>query len=296
MFASYAHLVQILCGDKSNTMTSIARHGELSQHVDLTEHGELSQHGDFDPEQAAMLQALARNGAPEAQIYGFHDNGTHLNGYDDGGSSDLHSTGMHIHTRLVCYAGVSDCEAGLLSSQQDLDLTDPAALLESLASYEHPPPSSNIPISNDHFASLLQAAAATAGGQDAALRDSNPSRRTATQSRSGEEFGDTANYISESASQRNHNEASVTETRGVVTRSSKRRRVVDEVEEAEQLARERAIWGPEEPEEDDNSDDEPHYEHPTISTSEARAVGVASAVALFRRPSSASKKYTSTFH
>jgi hypothetical protein len=35
----------------------------------------------------------------------------------------------------------------------------PLSLLESLASYEHPPPSSNTPISNDHFASLLQAAA-----------------------------------------------------------------------------------------------------------------------------------------
>lgn len=277
-------------------MTSIARHGELSQHVDLTEHSELSQHEDFDPEQAAMLQALARNGAPEAQIYGFHDNSTHMNAYGDGGSNDLHSTGMLIYIRSACCADISDCKAGLLSSQQDLDLTDPAALLESLASYEHPPPSSNIPISNDHFASLLQAAAATAGGQDATLRDSSQSRRTTTQSRSGEEFGDTTNYVSESASQRNHNGLGFTETHVVVTRSSKRRRVVDEVEEAEQLARERAIWGPEEPEEDDNSDDEPHYEHPPITTSEARAVGVASAVALFRRPSSASKKYTSTFH
>lgn len=200
-----------------------------------------------------------------------------------------------VYTHFTCYADVSDCEAGLLSSQQDLDLTDPAALLESLASYEHPPPSSNIPISNDHFASLLQAAAATAGGQDVALRDSDQSRNTTTQSRSGREFDDTANYIPESGSQQNHKEAGATETRGAVTRSSKRRRVVDEVEEAEQLARERAIWGPEEPEEDDNSDYEPHYEHLAISTSDARAAGVASAVALFRRPSSASKKYTSTF-
>jgi hypothetical protein len=75
-------------------MTTTARHGELSQHVDLTEHGELPNHGDFDPEQAAMLQALARNGAPDAQMYSFNDSGSQLNGYGDGTSNDLHSSGV----------------------------------------------------------------------------------------------------------------------------------------------------------------------------------------------------------
>jgi hypothetical protein len=279
-------------------MTSTIHHGDLGQHSDLPEHGDLPHHGDFDPEQAAMLQDLARSGAPEAQMYGYPEvgaNSGHLNGYPDNTSNDMHSNGVLPVNGLAYYPGFTYAEAGLLQSQQDLDLDDPAALLESLANFEHPPTNSNAPISNDHFASLLQAAA-TAGGEEAARVDLGRTRRSTRQSRAMEEPHSTQNQAHEARSRRSLNDKSnPPENHGFVTRGNKRKRVLDETDEEEQLRREREIWGPEEPEEEDPFHQEPQYEHPPIATSEARAAGVHSAAALFRRPSSASKKYTSTY-
>lgn len=65
-------------------------------------------------------------------------------------------------------------------------------------------------------------------------------------------------------------------------------------DEEEQLAREREIWGPEY--EEDNGTAAFEYQHAPIVGADARAVGVHSAAALFRRPSPASKKYTSKFN
>jgi hypothetical protein len=278
-------------------MTSTTRHGDLNQHVDLSENGDLSHHGDFDPEQAAMLQDLARNGAPEVQMYGYPEvgaNGGHLNGYSDNSSNDMHSNGVLPVTGLAYYADFTYAEAGLLQSQQDLDLDDPAALLESLANFEHPPTSSNALISNDHFASLLQAAA-TAGGEEAARVDLGRTRRSTRQSRPTEELVTRQNDTHEVRSRRRLNDKpNPPESHGFVARSAKRKRALDDTDEEEQLRREREIWGPEEPEEEDPFDQEPRYGHSPIATSEARAAGVHSAAALFRRPSSASKKYTST--
>jgi hypothetical protein len=278
-------------------MASTTRHGDLSQHDHLSENGDLSHHGDFDPEQAAMLQDLARNGAPEAQMYGYPEvgsNGGHLNGYSDGPSNDVHSNGVLPLASLAYYADFTYAEAGLLQSQQDMDLDDPAALLESLANFEHPPTSTNAPISNDHFASLLQAAA-TAGGEEAAQVDLGRTRRSTRQLRPTEELVTRQNDTGEVRSRRRLNDKpNPPENHGFVTRATKRKRVVDETDEEEQLRREREIWGPEESEEEDPFDQEPQYGHSPIPTSEARAAGVHSAAALFRRPSNASKKYTST--
>jgi hypothetical protein len=279
-------------------MTSTTRHGDLNQHVDLSENGDLSHHGDFDPEQAAMLQDLARNGAPEAQMYGYPDvgaNGGHLNGYSENPSNDMHSNGVLPAAGFAYYVDFTYAEAGLLQSQQDLDLDDPAALLESLANFEHPPASSNAPISNDHFASLLQAAA-TAGGEEAARVDLGRTLRSTRQSRATEELVTRQNDTQEVRSSRRLNDKpNPPEGYGFVLRGTKRKRALDEADEEEQLRREREIWGPEEPEEEDLFDQEPQYGHTPIATSEARAAGVHSAAALFRRPSSASKKYTSMY-
>lgn len=279
-------------------MTSTTRHGDLSQHVDLSENGDLSHHGDFDPEQAAMLQDLARNGAPEAQMYSYPDvgaNGGHLNGYSENPSNDMHSNGVLPVAGFAYYVDFTYAEAGLLQSQQDLDLDDPAALLESLANFEHPPASSNAPISNDHFASLLQAAA-TAGGEEAARVDLGRTLRSTRQSRATEELVTRQNDTQEVRSSRRQNDKpNPPEGYGFVLRGTKRKRALDEADEEEQLRREREIWGPEEPEEEDPFDQEPQYGHTPIATSEARAAGVHSAAALFRRPSSASKKYTSMY-
>jgi len=279
-------------------MTSTTRHEDLSQHDHLSETGDLSHHGDFEPEQAAMLQDLARNGAPEAQVYGYPEvgaNGGHLTGYSDNASNDMHSNGVLLVVGLANYMDFTYVETGLLQSQQDLDLDDPAALLESLANFEHPPASSNAPISNDHFASLLQAAA-TAGGEEAARIDLGKTRRSTRQSRATEELVTKQKDTHEVRPRRRLNDKpNLTESHDFVTRGTKRKRVLDETDEEEQLRREREIWGPEEPEEENPFDQEPQYGHSPIATSEARAAGVHSAAALFRRPSSASKKYTSTY-
>jgi hypothetical protein len=279
-------------------MTSLSRHDELNQHGDLAGHGDLSHHGDFDAEEAAMLQDLARDGAPEAQMYGYHDvgaNGVHLNGYGDGVSNDMHSNGVLPDNGFAYSASFAHPHTGLSNGQQDLDLDDPASLLQSLINFEHPPPINNTPISNDHFASLLQAAAASAGGHEGTQVDSGRTRRSARHSRSDEQHGITQNYPPETRSKRRQDRTDVSQTHGFV-RGTKRRKMVDEVEEQEQLAREREIWGPEDTEDEDDPMSEPRFEHTPIGTSDARAAGVHSAAALFRRPSSASKKYTSAYN
>ncbi len=285
-----------ISNDSHQAMTSTIRHADLSRHGDLSENGDLSHHGDFDPEQAAMLQDLARNGAPEAQMYGYPEvgpNGGHLNGYSDSASHDMHSNGAPPLTGLADYAACTYPDVGLLQSQQDMSLDDPAALLESLANFEHPPSSSNLPISNDHFASLLQAAA-TAGGEEAARVDLGRTRNSTRRSRATEEPHATPNQAHEVRLRRRLNDKpNPPGSHGFVTRGTKRKIALDKTDEEEQLRREHEIWGPEEPEEDDPFDQEPQYEHSLIATSEARAAGVHSAAALFRRPSSASKKYTS---
>jgi hypothetical protein len=201
----------------------------------------------------------------------------------------------------------TDGSAGLLSGQQDLDLSDPAALLESLASYEHPstsnayehpPLSSPAPISNDHFASLLQAAAATAGGQDVIQQTALPARTSPPRAAAHTRYAVSASRLSLPSIPQPHppdGTTQISDTSDLNSRSSKRRRIATDPEEALLLARERAIWGqgPDDAElHGSDGDDDDLLHHPSLSTSEARAAGVASAVALFRKPSTASKKST----
>lgn len=78
-------------------MPPTTRHGELDQQVDLAEHNDLSHHGDFDPEQAAMLQDLAKNGAPDAHLSDSPEigaNGGHLDVYSDPASNDMNPNGV----------------------------------------------------------------------------------------------------------------------------------------------------------------------------------------------------------
>jgi hypothetical protein len=204
----------------------------------------------------------------------------------------MHSNGVLPVTDYAYYADFTYAESGLLQSQQDMDLDDTTALLESLANYEHPPSINNPPLSNNNFASLLQAAA-TAGGEEAAQVDLGRTRRSTRQSRHAEEATTLQTYTPENRARRRlSDKTDPTQTHGFVTRGNKRKRTLDETDEEAQLRREREIWGPEEPDEGDPYE-EPLYGHSPVSTTEARAAGVHSAAALFRRPSSASKKYTS---
>jgi hypothetical protein len=267
-------------------------HTELSHHA---QHGDLSRTGDFDPEQAAMLQDLARDGAPDdAQMYGYPEaglNSVQLNSYGDGSPNSMQANGISRASDFAYNMNFTHSDAGLLQGQQDIDLDDPAALLESLANFEHPQSSSNAPISNDHFASLLQAAA-TAGGQETGHVNVGQARRSTRRSTVAEHIGVSQTPLT---NKRSHNKQPDTrESHSPITRSKRRDRVSEEIEEAEQLARERDIWGSDEPEGEDASTFSIQYDHPPVCASDARAAGVHSAAALFRRPSTASRKYPST--
>ncbi|TAQ84139.1 hypothetical protein B7494_g7533 [Chlorociboria aeruginascens] len=207
--------------------------------------------GEFSSDQVTLLRDIAQNGESERNPYGYGD-------------------------------GSNDQSNGLPNSLQGVD--DHAALLKGLANFNHPPTANanstnetSSSCANDHFASLLEAAA-TAGEVVAQTHPNNsisgpPSdfgfirtaKRKRTEPRDEQQFG----FILPS-------------TKG------KRRRLNED--EDDQLAREREIWGSD----NDDNDDGPKvdYQQISIPTADARAVGVHSAVALFRRPSVASKKYT----
>jgi hypothetical protein len=187
-----------------------------------------------------------------------------------------------------------------LHGQHDIDLDDPAALLESLANFEHPQSTCNVPISNDHFASLLQAAATA--GQDVGRINTGQIRE---QSAAEEHLG-----IYQSAPGSSSSHLDVEGPQSFTGRGNKRKRTsseIDEVEkcseiddaeqcsevdEEERLARERELWGPEE---DDTSSLSFQYDHLPIGVSDARNADAYPATALFRRPSATSKKSTSMF-
>lgn len=177
---------------------------------------------------------------------------------------------------------------GLSNGFQDLD--DPAALLESLANFEHAPSSNeaNTAASNDHFASLLQAAA-TATGEEAAQTEHDQGRRGVGQSPTPEQFAPSQSPPPSSGQRKRKRLDLDGQPYGFVANKNPRRSSPED--EEQQLAREREIWGPE-----DSADDAPvtfDYQHLPITSANARAAGVHSAAALFRRPTPAAKKYTS---
>jgi hypothetical protein len=240
---------------------------------------------DFTSDQTAILRDLARDGtADEANMYGYTDANAQSNGESSGANPSMDFIFSDAYP-----------STGLSNSFQDME--DPAALLESLASFEHPPPGNEglTPVSNDHFASLLQAAAATAGGQEAAQKDHTQPGRNTTPRRI-EQYG----FLQKSPPKENRSKRRRDEdsgrTFGFITtaRSIKRQKQSVQDEDEEQLAKEREIWGPEDNDEPDESAIF-EYQHSPTATADARAVGVHSAAALFRRPSTASKKYTSKF-
>lgn len=189
--------------------------------------------------------------------------------------------------------------------ENSLDLEDPAALLESLANFSHeqPPHIETRPaVSTDQFESLLQAAA-TAG--EAALEDHSQVGGSYTpfdQSDTHEYFkrsfdppGTNPKPPKRKRGQDNGRESEERDDSDMLFRApSKRRRRELQPEDEDQLAREREIWGPEEGEEGHNTSMFERHLSP-VSTADARAVGLHSATALFRRPTAASKKYTRTY-
>lgn len=192
-------------------------------------------------------------------------------------------TWSQMHSQMVLQPYIdfipsnTDHYAGISNSFQDP--LDSASLLQKLSSYEHP--TSNNEISTSHqFASLLQAAT-TATAAEAAQTGHERRAGSPDQSITSDHFG----Y---------EHDSTIRDPKhvGYEGFASKHRSRSPESEE-DQLAREREIWGPED--EDDDVDPIPlsfGYQQTPRVTANARAIGVHSAAALFRRPSKESKKYT----
>jgi hypothetical protein len=139
-------------------------------------------------------------------------------------------------------------------------------------------------------------AAATAGGQEA---DENEGAQSHSEVDNTDSlFGSSPEATRERASL--DNSKSTKRKRSEVpkqtpTRPGKRQKAAEAEFEAQQ-AKEREIWGTEEYDEYDYDDNASRYEGtPGVSSVDARAMGVHSAAALFRRPSERSKKYTRKF-
>lgn len=250
-----------------------------------------SNHSDFPSDQAAILQDLARNGAAdEASMYGYTSMASNVQSNGAAPSQEYSFSDAYPTTALS-------------NSYQDMD--DPAALLESLAAFEHPAGNNaRNAVSNDHFASLLQAAA-TAGGAEIAHAEGNE-HDNGGQTGQSDAYGffrrtfdpEPRPKRKRAARGLSNGEVNAEDDRRSHSLSpNKRRKKTPLPEDPDQLAREREIWGSEEDEaEDDNvSVSEHSFQHIPISTANARKIGVHSAAALFRRPSAASKKYARKF-
>lgn len=288
------------------TSSVLSSRDDFADHLDAPDlaksesHSGASSEEPLDLNQATALQnAVDQHVAAETQpadYAGYHDQGAsgddedHMDHFShSGGGSQIVSlnNGVAPASDFAFDASYTHPSAGLSQSQEDLDL-DPAALLESLANFEHPPSNSehNIPISNDHFASLLQAAA-SAGGQENTQQNHGAVRKSTRHSTSREDL------LSGFQQKRKRIDTSnnATGTQGFLVSNVKRKKADGlEADEEAHLAREREIWGSEEQNEDgDSSIFEPipgnHAFHPVTA-------GVHSAAALFRKPTNSAKKYT----
>lgn len=228
-------------------------------------------------------------------------NGTPDNYGADGRTEDLNGADSNLDYLFEDDEDDTYLIAGLETSFQE-ELVDPAALLESLANYE--PPRSPVvgsrapavPNDHDHFESLLQAAA-TAEGVEAAEDDRSQVGDSSALSYQSDAYGYFKRSFDpfESNNKRKRNEQdeanqSDGESPMLVRDASKRCKKVSG-EDSDQLALEQELWGAEEGD-DEGSMSASERPISPVQTADARAVGLHSATALFRRPSTASKKYT----
>lgn len=253
---------------------------ELVREANLADHVHSSSN-QFSSSNASLLQDLSRGNASEVHsIYGHADMGLQMNNnYNGGNFNSVHSEFANCDVEHTAYDTAPALSQG--HEAADIDL-DPVALLETLANFEHPPAPS-LPPSNDHFASLLEAAAASADVVRDGPRDIvRALRRTTRQSRAQEP--PSSDPISRKRNQDIDDQ--------LLLIGPKRPKLSHGDHESEaRLAREREIWGDEE-ESVNDIDFERSYDHDPHAVSQARAIGVHSAAALFRKPTAASKKYT----
>ncbi|CAL3965136.1 unnamed protein product [Diplocarpon coronariae] len=226
-------------------------------------------------QQAALLQDLARD--RDATSIG-EDNGDFDYLFESDGETEAYPV-----------PGLEDS-----STTGHLGLDDPAALPESFANFPLPllsPVETRTISINDQFESLLKAAA-TAGEQDAGWDCSQVGEsfmrfeQSETYNIYKTTFG--APHASQVEHQKRKRDVEDPEKLAEPDKGPKRRKKTTQ-EDIDQLARERAIWGPEDGEQQEDSMIDQHL---PVSDTGVRAADLHSATALFRRPSAASKKYT----
>ncbi len=255
------------------------------------------QHEEIDVDRAVVLRDMARSG-------------------DDDAVNELRATSPSeeenpISTQQETDAGTRVERTPTDNATHNMHDIDHATLLGNLASYEHIPlmhaPNSNCAeqdrshsanhFENDHFASLLQAAA-TAGQNQEDERPSHYDPHFRTQSHdwdhSRETFPGRRSSLPQSH-KRKHSETGSTPSSD--SRQIRQRKNFD-TDDA-QIAREREIWPDSDGEGEGEGEgeaqpaaEEPARTYTPLSPSSARAIGVHSAAALFRKPTAASKKYT----
>lgn len=266
---------------------------------------------EFSVDQEALLNDLSRNGAlDQGHMFGYAGIGLDANGFAP--YQDFNFTNTYPN-------------AGLAHGSQDL--ADSTALLENLSSfgqnlgfpsdqsYDYNFVNENS-VSYDGFASLLEAAEedATPTGNEQVQANSVAISSPPADGFFGHENGQatsvslprppTEGFFQRSFIPGEHSERQQSaDSSGQVTDShgkcGKKRKTLSE----EELARERDLWGSgndsddqdyDEEKENDSEDTQPASEL-SISNSDLKQAGVQFATALFKRPSKASRKYSSKF-
>ncbi|PBP19611.1 hypothetical protein BUE80_DR009674 [Diplocarpon rosae] len=223
-------------------------------------------------QQAALLQDLARDGDAASP------------GEDNGDFDYLFESDGETEAYLI--PGLEDS-----STAGDLGVYDPAALPENFANFplsQLSPTETRTTSINDQFESLLKAAA-TAGeentGWDCSQVGESFTRFEQFETYEHYKHTSDATHANQVEHQKRKRDVADSEQLGESDTGPKRRKKTTQ-EDIDQLARERAIWGPEDDEQQENSTTD---QHSPVSDAGAR---LHSAMALFRRPSAASKKYT----
>jgi hypothetical protein len=196
----------------------------------------------------------------------------------------------------------------ILTPTTGFEELSPITILESLANFEHTAPSNDPPTfceappppaladppaapavsEQRHFESLLRAVdeEAAQANQD---HNTTPVKQSAISNPTATLKSRTTTTLTKR--KRKSVEYEDDDSFGfIVTAKSHKKPKRIQKEDPDALAREREIWGPEDNEEYDEVGAE---RQSSLAIPDARAVGVHSAAALFRKPSASSKKYTS---
>lgn len=270
---------------------------------------------EFSVDQEALLNDLTRNGAlDQDHMFGDAGMGADANGFAP--YQDFNYTDTYPDARLA---------------NGFQDLADSATLLESLSDlgqhldflndpyYDYNSINENS-VSDDGFAGLLESAATAVGGDatrvgqeqiqaalvalpsspaDGCFGHDNVQATSVTLPRPPTDGFFKRSFLPELRSKRQQSADSSGQSTDDGEKGSKNRKKLSE----EELASERDLWGSDDDSDDQNYEEEKETEsedaqpasEPSLSNADLKQAGVKSATALFKRPSKASRKYSSKF-